>query len=470
MTSVRWSRLILVGLLAGLVGCAEGAVARQEGAGDARVGADGAGGMGGGAGGLGGGAGGMGGMGGLGGQGGAGGCADEARRPCTSACGEGEEACENGTFGRCNAPLADADGQCPDGCTEAARRPDAEQRVDRGPDPAWFPALTPFMGGFVLAWGDHRDGPAGTTWVQRLTAAGAPTGEPVRVADRFFDALVPAGDRLAVITVEVSRLAYSAVKAGEVEVGPVLLDDLGSVALHAATWTGQHVALLYDRFQQEGSERIYLALADLQGRVVTQDVLLVPSVRLLSVAVQRLPDGYLVAWAEPHEGDPFAPDLFLARFNNAGERLGSTRTLTRGRDAVFAAGPAGFGLAFVAHRAGQPDAIGFQALSPVGEPAGAPVLLSDSPANARDPALAWSGSRYGVVWVDGRDPGPDLWFRPLAADGTPQAAPARLVTQTGNESSPVLVYGENRFALAWFRTRDDDFTEVWSTTGPFLCE
>ncbi|MEZ4468921.1 MAG: MopE-related protein, partial [bacterium] len=137
-------------------------------------------------------------------------CADGERRACETACGAGEEICAGGVFAGCDAP-APVDGACPDACPPDLRRPDGEVRLDRGPDAAWFPEILHTGLEFVVAYDDHRAGPAGTTYVQRVAADGTLRGDPVRVADRFLAAAVAAGDQIAVITVEASRLALSTV-------------------------------------------------------------------------------------------------------------------------------------------------------------------------------------------------------------------------------------------------------------------
>ena len=51
------------------------------------------------------------------------------------------------------------------------------------------------------------------------------------------------------------------------------------------------------------------------------------------------------------------------------------------------------------------------------EPAGVPTAVTDDPALPGLPAMAWTGSAYGMAWRDVRDPAASIYFALADADG-----------------------------------------------------
>lgn len=90
--------------------------------------------------------------------------------------------------------------------------------------------------------------------------------------------------------------------------------------------------------------------------------------------------------------------------------------------------------------------------------------------NTRVRGAAWTGSSIGVAWEDQGTIEPGVWFRALAADGTPLADKQPVALNEGNPVKPTRYYDGG--ALAWsgrnfwiaYRIRGDDGTPSLSGT------
>src|SRR5262245_46193367 len=90
------------------------------------------------------------------------------------------------------------------------------------------------------------------------------------------------------------------------------------------------------------------------------------------------------------------------------------------------------------------------------------ATLGTSPANAaqRAPAVAWDGTRYVVVWEDGRSAssGLDLYLARLDPSGTvldPMGIPLLSPAQPGDQTQPGIAYSAMgaAFFISWVDPR-----------------
>jgi hypothetical protein len=92
--------------------------------------------------------------------------------------------------------------------------------------------------------------------------------------------------------------------------------------------------------------------------------------------------------------------------------------------------------------------------------AAAPVRITDHAGVSADPAIAWSGSRYGLVWIDDRGGKPDFYRAVVAPDGTPTAAEALLYTAATRAGDPDLVWWLGNFDVAATDAESGGTTDV----------
>lgn len=79
------------------------------------------------------------------------------------------------------------------------------------------------------------------------------------------------------------------------------------------------------------------------------------------------------------------------------------------------------------------------------------VRVSSASERAENPALAWTGAEYGVLWTDWRNGtgNADLYFRHLSASGTPLGIDVRVTTAPFSQGASSLVWNGSAYAAAW---------------------
>jgi hypothetical protein len=82
------------------------------------------------------------------------------------------------------------------------------------------------------------------------------------------------------------------------------------------------------------------------------------------------------------------------------------------------------------------------------------LRVTTGPANAVGPVLAWSGSAYGLAWIDSRDGHTEIYFARLDASGAKIGADVRVTQVSSSKNGVRLVWSGSEYALAWTDNRD----------------
>lgn len=109
----------------------------------------------------------------------------------------------------------------------------------------------------------------------------------------------------------------------------------------------------------------------------------------------------------------------------------------------------GFGVVWQDKRATTSGQIFFAPVDVNGARTGADVRVSNTTGVSAHPAVAWSGSKWGLVYSDDASGTYQLYFRALGASGTPQAAAVKLNTSTAASDWPDVVWTGNAFGVAY---------------------
>jgi hypothetical protein len=80
---------------------------------------------------------------------------------------------------------------------------------------------------------------------------------------------------------------------------------------------------------------------------------------------------------------------------------------------------------------------------------GAAVQLSNDPAFSALPAIAWTGSEFGVAWHDTRDGNNEIYMGRLTTSGSVAATDVRVTTAAGDSEQVAITYGGGDYRLAW---------------------
>ena len=106
-----------------------------------------------------------------------------------------------------------------------------------------------------------------------------------------------------------------------------------------------------------------------------------------------------------------------------------------------------YGLAWVDDRGGN-DEIFFARVAADGALLGEPERVTDSPGEGRDPSLVWTGESYAVAWVDDQEGNFEVYLALLSADGALTTGPLRVTDDPEFSGSPSLAWTGSELAVA----------------------
>jgi hypothetical protein len=121
----------------------------------------------------------------------------------------------------------------------------------------------------------------------------------------------------------------------------------------------------------------------------------------------------------------------------------------------------GYGLAWTDSRDGGGD-IYFTRLDPDGSRTGKETRVTAGADCAQSPALAWTGTEYGLVWYGKGIEKNGLYFSRLAATGEKQGEDAFLSSASNLSEAPRLVWTGTEFGLSWVDELNDE-AEIYFT-------
>ncbi len=158
-------------------------------------------------------------------------------------------------------------------------------------------------------------------------------------------------------------------------------------------------------------------------------------------------------------------EIYFRSFSFDGETTNPTVRVTN--DAAVSQAPAiaadgqGFGLAWIDARPGAYQTY-FAGMSETGTKLTADVRISSGSGNNFDPDVAWADSAYAVVWADGRGSSLEVYFRGVSAGGTLLTTEISLTGGDSTDSKqPAIAWTGSEFGLAWSDLRDGGSEEVY---------
>jgi hypothetical protein len=108
---------------------------------------------------------------------------------------------------------------------------------------------------------------------------------------------------------------------------------------------------------------------------------------------------------------------------------------------------ASIGLVWTDGRDGN-DEIYFASASTAGV-VGANVRVTDAAGASTQADLAWGGTSYGLAWQDARGGDDAIYFRELTSDGTPVGGERVLSCASGGAIGPAVAWSGTRWGVAW---------------------
>jgi hypothetical protein len=157
---------------------------------------------------------------------------------------------------------------------------------------------------------------------------------------------------------------------------------------------------------------------------------------------------YGVTWMDYRDGNW---EIYFARFSSSGIKQGSDTRITY--DSSNSLNPSlvwtgsEFGLSWMDAPAADNE-IYFNRISASGSKIGTDQRITSSPGNSLYPSLSWSGSEFGVSWMDIRSGSQyEIYFSRISSSGIKQGADLRI--STGDSYTPSLVWAGTEFGVGW---------------------
>jgi hypothetical protein len=237
-------------------------------------------------------------------------------------------------------------------------------------------------------------------------------------------------------------------------VGPplrVTTDPADSLA-PALVWTGQAHALAWED-TRSGKSSAYLAFLDGVGTKTFGDALVwggtgaphAPAMGWSNAAMSLV-----LTWQDFRDG---GLKLFTGNVGADGAVIHAEERITDpptgdARDAAMAASGSEYGVVWQDTRDGDEE-IYFRRVDGGGYPIGVETRVTDAAGGAQQPAIAWSDGAYALAWADAREGMPAIWFATLSDGGALRAAEQQVSSGSGPSTAPSLVRGVDEHAIAW---------------------
>jgi hypothetical protein len=107
-----------------------------------------------------------------------------------------------------------------------------------------------------------------------------------------------------------------------------------------------------------------------------------------------------------------------------------------------------FGLAWYDLRDGNYE-IYFARIAATSLQVGTDLRVTHDPNMSLDASLAWTGSEFGVSWLDSRDGNQEIYFTRVAADGNTIGPEIRISNTIINSKYPSLVWTGSEYGMSW---------------------
>jgi Tol biopolymer transport system component len=326
---------------------------------------------------------------------------------------------------------------------------------------------------FAMTWVDDRDGNAEIYFV-RLTPLAEVIEGVVRITDdgggSVHPSLVWNGSLFGLAWTDDRdgnpEIYLALIDADGVQVGDDirLTDDSGASEEPSLAWgAGLFVVAFSD--DRDGNPEIYVVTADGDGSPGADARITDSSFESSRPDLAYAVDGFGMTWDDDRDGNH---EIYFARLSRTAEKVGDDVRITDASglsvDSSLAWAWDQYGVAWTDHRDGN-DEVYFARISPDGEKLGEDVRISDDMQSDREPFLAWTGYEFGLAraYWHGYS---DILFTQISADGS--FVGEDLWIPDGEHASsyqPALAFSGTEFGLGLMEYRDFDFNVFFNRIG-----
>ena len=275
-------------------------------------------------------------------------------------------------------------------------------------------------------------------------------------SSEFTLAFIPSsyGPKNAVVSIENSDAdegTYSFSLGGLATLGDVRVSDGSRESDHpAAVWTGTEYGVVWQDARDENFE-IYFTRLNSSVQKLMWDVRITSNPALSGFpSIVWTGTEFGVAWEDNRDGNS---EIYFARISTAGLKLGEEVRITASEGSSgspsLAWNGTEFGLAWSDDRTGVSE-IYFARINSSGVKQGEDVRVTETAQYSGLPSLAWTGTEYGVAWMDGPYSGGSyIYFARLSPEGVKQGTDVQLTNGSRSISGPSLAWAGTEYGLAW---------------------
>jgi hypothetical protein len=166
-----------------------------------------------------------------------------------------------------------------------------------------------------------------------------------------------------------------------------------------------------------------------------------------------------LVWQDKRDGAAMSGEIYFAALDKNGVRLNPQDvriTQSTGVDThpALAWNGTRYGLVYANNSVGNYE-LYFQLLEASGLPVGGPVRITTAVNSSDWPDVVWTGTAFAVAWEDeragvGKE---DVYFQKLDANGNKLGTEVRVTTDPARQMAPILKWTGAGFGVAWSDTR-----------------
>ena len=240
-------------------------------------------------------------------------------------------------------------------------------------------------------------------------------------------------------------------------------------------WTGSEFVLAWHMSNTSQTDDIEFARIGREGAVVGGTVKVVSSYSAFSQEPKLAWTGSEFGLIYRDNGQGKFAAAFL-RVTSEGQPIGSPNTLSDGtseaRMPALAWNENGFGVVWAAPKTSLQETSFIRVMSDGAVTGTELVVSADDSLISNVPKIVWTGSEYGVVWNDMKEPPQprgDVWFQRIGADGQKLGGAVKLTEPTGApRMGPELAWTGSEYGVTWLyreQLRSEVYFARVSTSG-----
>lgn len=261
------------------------------------------------------------------------------------------------------------------------------------------------------------------------------------------------------------RSGGSDIYAGRVDAAGQALDGTGVAVTTAANvqsapsvaWNGTNYLVAWEDLRTGVGRDIYAARVSPAGAVLDPNGIAITSAAGSQVAPSVASDGagFFVAWEDPRSSSSTGLDVLGARVTGSGSVLDpSSIAIATATGDQTAPSVAWSGASYLTvwqdERSGAADVYGARVDLNARVLDASGIAVSRASRAQRDPAVAWNGTRFLVVWSDGRSGGgTDVYGARVSAEGAVASPPLAIATASGDQTGPSVARDGPNWLAVW---------------------